>query len=368
MIEDAKKQQKQQQQRQQKIVESKYKKRTQYVQTEKGIKKRLEEDNVIREFFKRLADMPDDQVVTALEKFAFSRSSYIKRFFTMMINQLPDKFYKKFAVAYTSQTEKYLEDFYTTYIKRKEVGIAILKKQITDDKFNEQLDLEANQKMELKKLGLRNDDETTTDEDDDKTTDEDEDEDRIPTPKSVIPVERRQTKMLDIEGKEIPTPPRLKPERPSSTKLIHSVDINCLEHQRIKPWINGRVVSTYIVSVDGSNIDKYILEQGKTHQEGNTTWYPVNKFFTELMCNNYADLRTQDGEVLTVFTSERKPVRMKVAYATNHGFIVQDESIFDIEKKYLEELRMTRQQKVQRLLDSPVNDVIKELGVYRLSI
>lgn len=364
--EKLKKQKQLQQKALDKVKSKKDKKRPQRPQTDKGIKRQMEEDIAIREFFTKLADIPDNQILSELEKFAFDRkgSWNRQRFFTKMINTLPTKLYKEFATAYVNQERKNIEDFYNLYIERPRVDVAIRRKNdLLNAEFQQQIEITEDEKS-LKKIQdeiLGDEDTTTTDEDD-----------KLPPKKPITPKSKLKLKLVKIgeEGKIIkvltPSTPK-KPQRPLVKKFKPFVDVKCMENQRSLPWIQGRVDATYIAPVLDSNIDEYILSSGKTRKEGNTTWYPANRRFSELMCNNYARSRVQDGDVLTAFTHKGKSVRMKVAYDTNRGFIIQDEVIFQSEKEYLAESRLTRGDKIKKIMSYPVNAVVEKLAVEKLS-
>jgi hypothetical protein len=330
-------------------------------QTQKHIKKVMDEEVAVKEFFAQLIELPDADVLGALEKFSEDRNGAWgrQRFFVKLINILPDKLYKEFATDYIAQDRKNLEDFFKMFIERPRVAVAVRRKsEIGDEEFQKKIDLDKAAKAEKKRLqkiqaGLFGDD----DDDDD------------PVQDKPLVVSKKQMKLVKIglDGEIIdlvtPTPPV---KRPTATVFKQHIDQKCLERWNQVPWINGKVNTIYIAPVNGG-IKEYISENSEKHLEGTTEWYPSNLEFKKLMCNNHSRSRTQDGNILTAFTRKGKPVLFKVAYDTNRGFIVQDEKIFNDEKIYLAQYRLTYQDKVKRILDGPIDASTEKIGVTKLS-
>jgi len=340
------------------------------IPTELGLIKNIKENKEMRYFFTELIQKPDGQVVLSIEKFASDPKGAWdrKRFFQKFLRILPEKYYKEFAEEFITQEKRGRDDFWEYFIKLPVVVADLRKIQDLEDLEDIEIEqrekkkrLEKIEKKRLKKIQV---DFFGEDSDTDTDTEDERRPSVVPKPKPKAPGSIKIVK-IGLGGEVIDeiTPPNIS-VKPKGFKIKPST---CLERYLILPWINGRVETVFLAPVDGTDITPYISATGKTVEKNGETWYQSVRAFTELMCNIHASSRTQNGDVLTAFTSKGKPVRMKVAYNTNRGFIVQDEAIFQAEKEYLSETRMTRDDKINKILDGPVTSSIEEQGMRSLS-
>ena len=350
--------------------------RPQRPKTERQIKKALEEENEVRDFFAKLDTTSDVSVVQEIERFAADpKGAWGRaRFFQEFMGVLPEKYYKEFGREYIAQDKKRLGEFWKFFVGLPKVVVDIRKKEDQDERQHREKQRKRLEKAEQKRLKKIQADIFGEDTDTD-TEEEEEWEEIIEAPpeptkptkpvKPTKPLPPREIKVIGPDGKEVGGKPPKTPLLPGTA--IHAAEVkNCIQHYRSMPWIKALVQKVYIAAIEGNDITPYI-HQGETRQEGDTTWYATNREFILLMCNNHARARTQDGEVLTAFTRKGEPVRMKVAYATNRGFLIQDEKIFQTEKEYLDEQRMTQDEKIKKILKKSVTANVEKMGYQILS-
>ncbi len=168
-------------------------------------------------------------------------------------------------------------------------------------------------------------------------------------------------------------------EKPSYGKYKYSgnKDAACLARYREMPWIPGRVNQVFLAQAEADKSDNwefplgeitpYVLPEEPREEEG-VQWYRASAAWKKLMCNRMRGSRVQEGDVLTCRTNDGKPVRMRVAYDTTPGgFIVQGEALFQAEQDYLKAARLTRQTKINIILNGPVTPKMEVLAIKKLS-
>ena len=174
-------------------------------------------------------------------------------------------------------------------------------------------------------------------------------------------------KMLD--GDEIKDVPEQTKRKVVTTYTF--IDQNCINELNSAPWLNARVEGIFIAPADKStNINAYI-SQGKnkeTYEHTGETWFKVAVGFYQIMCNIFKNRQEQDGDVFTAWKNSTEPVRFKIAYKTNRGFMVQDEEMFNRQKEYSKEQKANDKEKLEKLLGEPVNPDLHKFGKERLSI
>ena len=175
------------------------------------------------------------------------------------------------------------------------------------------------------------------------------------------PVTPLKAKILDESGNIIEKPqPLVKPTPEIDTDRPVFVSPKCMQDYRRMPWLDAKVESIWITPAPGEDIpDKYII-QGRTMEWPADTWYMASSLFSYLRCSGFStnklSIPSQDKNILTLYThDEDTPIRVKVGYRTNKGFIIQDEEIFKKEKEWFNESRKTRAQKVKDYLSAPLN-------------
>ncbi len=119
-------------------------------------------------------------------------------------------------------------------------------------------------------------------------------------------------------------------------------DLQCVYDYMKHIWIDD-YHATYITSPTDTPLDsKYIITDTRFDKNNkfiydDKEWYRPSKYFYMMQCGRYQDIRRQEGVVFTCFDgSEDLPVSFVIGYKTiDNDFVVQDEAIFDKEKKWL---------------------------------
>lgn len=160
-------------------------------------------------------------------------------------------------------------------------------------------------------------------------------------------------------GRRRPTP--VAP--PSSTTRPRTSQMKaCMREKNSAPWLGTRVRQMYVSPADGeSNFISYVADRVPDKVIGGRSWHFPTLAYLELLCNRHAPSRTQDGTVLTAFREDSEPVRMHIAYDTDQGWIVQDESVFEKEKNYIVKLRQSRSTTIRNMMSEPVTDYMDTL-------
>jgi hypothetical protein len=351
------------------------------VKSIKEINKSVEEDKQTRKLFETLLDKDEDVIRSSILRFAYGKAT--KSTLENVVNKLPAELYSDFITTYLDQTDKNIEDFYESYINKPLVKTAINKKL-------EEADKEYDEKKRLKDINLALFGDISSDSDEEITLEykpkkskkkeqlseldeidvEEEPffEDILQSSSSKVTPKKRKVKIVEFgeggEMIEVKSPKKLEPKEEAQPYY----DIKCITDRNNVPWIKEPVLKTYIAQVNDENpIDRYVSDTKKMREEQGDVWYPANKAFTLLMCNNNSSSRSQKGQVHTAFTNDGKRVDIMVGYETNKGFIVQDESIFNAEKQYEKEQMLSTRQKLEIVLEEPIDSKIEEIGVYTLS-
>lgn len=171
--------------------------------------------------------------------------------------------------------------------------------------------------------------------------------------------------------------------------------VKCMEKFKQYNWIEGKVTGVWLSTPDGKKPNKDYIFSNIFIEEDGHKWYQANKKFFVLQCNQYKNKRSQEGDILTSYNSLGKPIEFKVGFTIvgyDHAnkykshthmvtktvpeiryedgkpveimidkkfqrtFIVQDETLFNKEKKYDRKSRQTRYDAIQDIL----NDVISK--------
>lgn len=353
-LQDQLKKQKQEKQKPKSVKTTGIKKKPARPKTHHDIERATKEDEAVREFFTELVKLPNLKVESAIQKFSTDPKGAWgrQRFFDKMLGVLPEEYYKDFAQEYLEQDTQSLNNFWEYYTALPEVNQAIKEKVLEEDKELEDLEEKKRAKKVMKDLFGDSDDDEDDEEDEEFTYYGKEEEKRTP----------RNIKIIGDDGEviEVPSPPKRKQQYHAD------VNPNCLQTYRTIPWIDARVEAVYIIPEHGNIINSYTIK-GEEIEENGETWYRAGNSFTKLMCNVYARNRVQEGEVLTVFSNSGSPIRVRVGFKTNKGFIVQDEKIFQREQEYYKEQRLSQQEKIKRIFDQPMTEKYKKVGIESLS-
>ena len=155
--------------------------------------------------------------------------------------------------------------------------------------------------------------------------------------------------------------------------------VNCMEKYNTYDWIEGKVTAVWLSSPDGTipPLD-YISDDIAIVEDGHR-WYQANKKYFALQCNKYKNKRTQKGDVLKCTTQNGKTVEFTVGYTivgykgnkyksrthmvnTNDGrsvqrtFIIQNEALFNMEKRYERYSNQNENEKIIDILNSYVTE------------
>jgi hypothetical protein len=348
---DLKKQELAEKKRQDKERENKYQIIKPFPLSEGNLRANLEEEQKIKALFEKIQSLTEEESKTELEKFSKEKGLWgRKNQFEIIITTLPESLYKNLAFEYLNQN-KSLDKFWGSYTKRHRIEIdKEWEKKLADDIENERKQKILNQIMP---------------------------EPVLPVKKPVEPKDKKGVIELDFDGniiEKIPTvlKPKTKPPIVTEEKIQITQYKGCFADQRDIPWLKEmpwmeNVKKTFITAPPNENKDllsEYCFLKEKV-QIGGTNWYPVKKNFSSLMCNSF---RTRDGNVLTAKINTGKEVRMQVAYlTTSDKFIIQDDEVFNAERKYIYQKNLTRGKEIERLLNSKVNKNAEQLTKVRLS-
>jgi len=149
------------------------------------------------------------------------------------------------------------------------------------------------------------------------------------------------------------------------------IDQNCVNELNSAPWLNARVDGIFIAPIDkDANINPYI-SQGKnkeTYEHNGETWSKVSIGFYQVMCNTFKNRQEQDGDIFTAWKNSTQPIRFKIGYKTNKGFMVQDEEMFNKQKEYSKEQKVDYKERIDNLLKEPVKPELEKFGKEELSL
>jgi len=135
------------------------------------------------------------------------------------------------------------------------------------------------------------------------------------------------------------------------------------------PWLNARVNGVYLYSFD--DISDYILPDIVMGKKTNSTWEQLsengevervwnkanNKFFA-LLNDTSSMNKIQEGDILSVLNNGKR-LRFMVGFDTNQGFKIQNEEIYEAEKKYKLYKNKSVYSKIQETKKDPIsNDIL----------
>ena len=157
--------------------------------------------------------------------------------------------------------------------------------------------------------------------------------------------------------------------------------VKCMDKYNVYEWIDGKVTAVWLSSPDGTipSLD-YIHDDVEILEDGHR-WYQANQKFFALQCNKNNGKRVQKDDVLISRTLAGKPVALKVGYTVvghefsankykfrthmvetedgrmvKRSFIIQDEVLFNIEKRYKKRSQQTESETIKDILNSTVTE------------
>jgi hypothetical protein len=152
--------------------------------------------------------------------------------------------------------------------------------------------------------------------------------------------------------------------------------VKCMDKYNTYDWIDGKVTATWLCSPEDTvpDIIDYIREEISIEENGRR-WYQANKKYFALQCNKYKNKRVQKDDVLISMTHKREIVKLMVGYTvtgnnyssshmvkSDNGnmvkrtFIIQDEVLFNKEKKYERISNQSEYEQIQDVLNSTVTE------------
>lgn len=157
----------------------------------------------------------------------------------------------------------------------------------------------------------------------------------------------------------------------NKTKYYSEADDTCTKEFKNYPWVSSdgaTVRLVYIRSIEDTDISPYITDSQIDYNSN--IYYKTNKEFRNLLCQRLFK-QEQEGNVL-VFTSKRELENIKLKFevlfiTSNQKAIIQDEEIMNAQKSYFKQLRLTREDKINKLRLRPINEEVKEIGMKYLS-
>ena len=340
-------------QKPEKIKETTQKPRVLTVKDVKNIEKEEQED---RNFFQSILQMESiEEVLNNMERFRLARNAFYirKRLIENIFDLLPEdlELYHDFAGEYINQENQKLQEFWDDYQKRPVVAVAIREKiDMLDEKYR----LEAIAK--------------------DIFDDEDEDEivieevDKVQVAPVVKP--KKRTKLVEIQPDGTMVEVSVTKKQAKSTYVFGEdpQEKLCVSEYRTIPWLNAMLRGIYIQPVDDNDLSMYINNNAEILDQGDEgIWFPVNKNFYYFVCGPKANFRDQEGDIMKAIDSNNRAVFMKVGFMTNIGFIVQDQTIFENEKKYYRDKQKSLKDQINELRYSSVTNKLIDISKRDLS-
>ena len=327
-----------------------------HVRTVKDVKNIEKEEQEDRNFFESILDMEStEEVLNNMEYFRLARNAFYirKKLIENIFNVLPEdlELYHDFAGEYISQENQKLQEFWDDYQKRTAVAVAI----------REKIDM-LDEKDRLEDIV--------------KDLFEDEDEDEIVIEEDykvqLTPVvkPKKRTKLVEIQPDGTMVEVSVNKKQVKSTYIFGEdpQEKLCISEYRTIPWLNAMLKGIYIQPVDDNDLSMYINNKAKILDQGDEgIWFPVNKNFYYFVCGPKANFRDQEGDIMKSIDSNNRAVFMKVGFMTNIGFIVQDQNIFENEKKYYRDKQKSLKEQIKELRYSSITNKLIDISKRDLS-
>ena len=311
----------------------------------KNIGNIAKEEEQYKNFFTKILEYDSiETIIFEMEKFAKSPKGYYtrKQLFENINIFLPKTlyFYHDFSREYLQYDDKKLQEVWNRYKDAKKLEDLQIKADENDKEKRKSMrllsgnpDYDSDEEIEIKEVVA-------------------------PPPEPKVRGETIQINVLPMgTNREVIKNTRQKEYPPNKVYL----DEKCISNFRMAPWLNSKVQDIYIINADGDDTDlsMYINHLKKPIKKLGKLWYPVSKDFYFLVCGPKSmefNVRTQKGDIMTSINKFNQSVSLKVGFDTIKGFIVQDEKIYENEKKYQKDVNKTTLEKSNELLNSPIND------------
>ena len=323
----------------------------------KNIGNIAKEEEDYQKFFTKILEYDSiEKIIPEMDKFAKSPKGYYsrKKLFESINILLPKTvyFYHDFAREYLQYNDKKLQDVWTTYKDLKRLEDIQIKAEENDKEKRKAMrrlsgepDYDSDEEVEIKEV--------------------------VAPAEPKVRGETIQVNVLplgpnrEVITYDVITNTRQK-EYPQSKVYL---DEKCISNYRLAPWLNSKVQDIYITNADDNDVDlsTYINHLKKPIKKLGKLWYPVSKDFYFLVCGPKSTVRSQKGDVMSSVNKFNQPVSLKVGFNTIKEFIVQDEKIYENEKKYQKDVNKTVLDKSNELLNSPIQEKLITLAKKQLS-
>jgi hypothetical protein len=166
----------------------------------------------------------------------------------------------------------------------------------------------------------------------------------------------------------------------SYTPLIedHSF-VECMNTHQQYEWIEGKITGVWLSGPGGGDPNsEYVFKDISIEEDGHL-WYKANKKFFSLQCNYYKKDRIQNGDTLTSYTQAGKQIKLMVGFTligwkhdiyksrthmvdtadgrrVQRTFIIQDEMLFNKEKRFSRRNNQMENERIQDILNSTVSE------------
>lgn len=156
----------------------------------------------------------------------------------------------------------------------------------------------------------------------------------------------------------------------------------CADEFRQYKWIDAKVTGVWLYGsrpmLKEYATDTYIAVPGKGK------FYQANVRFFNLLCNKYANEMYQEGDTLTCFDRDHRPVQLKIGYSIEEKYkyrkqtwpilvavdaygqsmgkyrknrlLIQDEGLFQSEKKYIEDQKKNETSRIKNAMTKLIDE------------
>jgi len=169
---------------------------------------------------------------------------------------------------------------------------------------------------------------------------------------------------------------------PSVDKKLYDtaefIDKKCLEIYSSTPWLPFRIRKIYISVVEPTTLDdmnEYISKNTDHLLFKEAKWYQANKNIYKLLCSVPLFEKSQNNDVLTI-----KNLNIKIGYKidlfdnekvkelNDDNFVIQNEEMFENEKKYIKNYNLSFRDKINKIInEKEITDDISIIAKTNLS-
>ena len=159
---------------------------------------------------------------------------------------------------------------------------------------------------------------------------------------------------------------------------VEFIDKKCLEIYNSTPWLPFRIRKIYISVVEPTTLDdmnEYIYKNTDPLIFKESKWYRVNKNIYKLLCSVPLFEKSQNNDILTI-----KNLNIKIGYKidlfdnekvkelNDDNFVIQNEEMFENEKKYIKNYNLSFRDKINKIIsEKEITDDISIIAKTNLS-